>query len=376
MTRSKSESTRSPSVGAAEDLGPRLSEDASCVVSGAIAAMRPDRNLLGWLLLMGVVVFGAVWDAADGDRRPASTWVQHTQSGAQAFAEALIDGDVEGLGTGILGFVVEPTMHAWSHDRSFVVIAALLIAALVAILGTAIIRIDVLRLVADLDVGIGPAMRQAAHSWRRSYGTLILAPVLALVLLLPIVVVGGVAAIPGISFLLSLLWGILLVPAFAAALVIFGWLVSLPILSGAMALEAGDPVENVIRSFVLIRRRPVRFVILLLGSLVALLVGWLIVSAVVAMTVNFLDAASGFLFAATPAGPVVTWPGLASVWPGEDGPRGWSDSLVGFWTSLVVSLAWAWSIAATLQFSGRAYLVLRRAVERLPLDELDDVESV
>ena len=64
-----------------------------------------------------------------------------------------------------------------------------------------------------------------------------------------------------------------------------------------------------------------------------------------------------------------------AVWSGEDRPRGWSDSIVGFWISLVVSLAWAWAVVAMLQFSGRMYLVLRRAVERLPLDELDDVEA-
>lgn len=356
------------------DLGPRISEDASCVIGAATSAMRPDRILLGWLLLMGVVVFGAVWDAADHERRPAITWFEQTQEGAQSFARALMNGDVEGIGTGVLGFLVEPTMHAWWHARSFLVIGALLVGALVAIFGTALIRMDIARLAFDRDVGVVAGVGHAARTWRRTYGTLILAPVLALLLLSPLVVVGLVAAIPGISFVLSLIWGILLLPAFAAALVTVCWLISLPILSGAMALEVGDPVENVIRSFILVRRRPVIFCVLILVALAALVVGWLFVSAIAAITVHYLNAASGFFLSATPEGPSVSWPGLAAVWPGEDRPRGWSDSIVGFWTSLVVSLAWAWTVAATLQFSGRMYLVLRRAVERLPLDELDDVE--
>ena len=337
--------------------------------------MRPDRLLLGWLLLLGVLAFGTIWDAVDSERRPAATWCEQTQAGAAAFAEAVVEVDVAAILPGIYDLLIEPTAHAWLHARSFIVIGGLVVAALVALLGSALIRVDVSRLVSDRDVSLVPAITHAARSWRRTYGTLILAPVLALILLFPIVVVGIVAAIPGVSVVLSILWGILLVPAIGAALVVFGWLVSLPILSGAMALEVGDPAENVIRSFVLIRRRPVVFLLLFLLSLVALALGWLIVSAVVAMSLNLLNAASGFVFSASPAGPMVTWPGLAMVAPTDDQAGAWADSIVGWWFRFGVSWAWAWVAAVIMLFSGRTYLVLRRAVERLPLEEVDALES-
>lgn len=337
--------------------------------------MRPDRIFLGWLLLLGLVGFGAAWDALDSVRRPAATWCAQSREGAETLATAVMGGDLGGIGPAILALFVEPTAHAWWHARSFVVIGALVVGALIAMLGTAVIRIDVARLAFDRDLALVTALKDSARTWRRAYGTLILAPVLAIVLLSPVVVVGMVAAIPGISAVLSLLWGVLLVPAFAAALVLFGWLVSLAILPGAMALESGDPVENVIRSFIIVRQRTVRFLLMILAAAIALVVGWLVVSGVLVMTLRALNAASGFVFGSTPAGPTVTWPGLASVWAEETGPRGWSDSVVGWWFCFAISLAWAWVIAVGLQFSGRMYLVLRRAVERLPLDEIDEFDA-
>ena len=337
--------------------------------------MRPDRLLLGWLLLFGVLGFGAIWDAVDSERRPAATWCEQTQAGAAAFAEAVVEVDVAAIVPGILDLLIEPTAHAWWHARSFLVIGGLVVAALVALFGAALIRIDVARLVSDRDVSLVPAITHAARTWRRTYGTLIIAPVLALILLFPIIVVGIVAAIPGVSVVLSILWGILLIPAIGAALVVFGWLVSLPILSGAMALEVGDPAENVIRSFVLIRRRPVVFLLLLLLSLVALAVGWLIVSAVVGLTLYLLNAASGFVFSASPTGPLVTWPGLAAVAPADAEPGVWAHSIVAWWFRFAISWAWAWVVAVIMLFSGRTYLVMRRAVERLPLEEIDELEA-
>lgn len=263
----------------------------------------------------------------------------------------------------------------WRHDRGFLVIFGVVFLLIFSVFGGAISRIDAERLTRDRDVSVLSALRWAMRDWRRLYGGVLLPPVLALILLLPAVALGLIAFIPGLDVLVSLLWILALVFSFAAALVITAWLVAMPMLAAATACESGDPSELVVRCAGLIRHRPGRYLLLLATAVVAGAVGWLLVSGVTAITLEGARSAGSLFGGPLAESQGTAWPSLdaAGVVPaaGESsGMRGFAVSIFDGWRWLVTMLCMGWTIAFIAAAGGRIYLLQRRSVEQLQIDEL------
>lgn len=414
----------------------RLMPDLSCVAAGAMAALRPDRLLLAWLMTLAVWFGGVGWDLLNDWSLPAraevvrESMLQQLQLGlpeearptpspsgdvdGRALQEAFADADPEvvafvelnrsrgsfeylgdsvrsataGAFDGLLSLdppailrslgdhLLAPVAVLWDLDRPFVVVFGAWTLLLLSVLGGAICRMDAERLGRDRDVPMFAALGWAARDWRQRWGVVMLPPVLVVLLLSPIaILLGLLALVPGLDVLVAIGWGLALVPAFAAALLLVAWLVALPMLVPAGAIEAGDPLEITVRTATQIRKAPLRFLLILAATLVAGSLAWLVVSGVVVATLGGAVGALGAIF--DPIDPVASpsWPTLAMV--GRDavesgGTSGLSSRIIGGWNAFVVSLACAWIPCFLLHAGTRGYLVLRRNVERLPFDELGE----
>lgn len=243
-------------------------------------------------------------------------------------------------------------------------------------------RSDAERLGNDREVPVMTSIRWALGDWRRLWGAGMLPPVMVLLLLTPIaVVLGLLSLIPAIDVVIAILWFAPLVLGFAAAIVLAAWVVGLPLIIPAAAMEAGDPGEITVRVATLLRRRPLRALLLGGTALVSGLLLWMVIALVVVFT---LAGTSGALSAIVePIAPIAqpTWPTLAMESPvspmDADGVSiEWgatsqlSSAVIEWWNGVVILIARAWILGFMLLAAGRIYLCLRRAVEKLPFDDL------
>ncbi|MCP4013781.1 MAG: hypothetical protein GY728_11800, partial [Phycisphaeraceae bacterium] len=103
--------------------------------------------------------------------------------------------------------------------------------------------------------------------------------------------------------------------------------------------------------------------------------GWLLVSGVATMTLEGARGAGGWLVTGpTAISTGTSWPSLDPVPAVTDsaatGTRWVAAGILDVWRSLVVLLAMGWVISFGMVSGVRIYLLLRRSVESLRLDEL------
>lgn len=412
---SVNEPTDTPIVTVLSDrsaLEPRIRDDAACVASAATAAMRPDRLLLAFLALMLLWGAGAAWDAVLGgdlslgmhaegnevlgdlirqlpeERRSEAMYEVHRERGAFEYLvesakigiatsfDGLLRLDPESTFRGVIEGVVRPLRTLWSDDRGFLVVFGSWMLLVLGVLGGAMCRSDAERLARDREVPLVAATRWAVLEWRRLWGAGMLPPVLVAVLLAPIAfVLGTLSLIPGLDLLVALLWGAALLLGFAAAIVTTAWLVGLPLILPAAALEAGDPVEITVRVATLLRRRPFRALLLAGIAIVSGLLAWMLIATIVVFT---LSGPVEALFVFEPIAPVArpAWPSLALTLEQGSSVSGMTSELsamvIGWWNLLVVLVAKAWILGFFLLAAGRVYLCLRRSVECLPFEDLGE----
>ncbi|MAH66488.1 MAG: hypothetical protein CMJ27_08880 [Phycisphaerae bacterium] len=412
-----------------------LGADARLVATGVFAAMRPERLLLGALVLLLFFLAGSLGDASSPTSMPpvgaiatdptlSDLFREHVEEferphgwetpGVDGFevqaAFATADPEVRSIverlrrrGTfesftsdlrGGLGRLATGVVHLdpsavvagvdeaifanlariWTHDRGFLVVFGMLFLLLISMFGGAIARLDAERFGRDRDVPAFTVIRWTIRDLRRLWGATLLPPVLAIILLIPAFVLGLVALIPGVDVLVAIGWIAALVFAFAAALVLTAWIVSLPILSAAAACESGDPSEIVVRTAGLIRMRPGRFLVLIGTAVVTGVVGWLLVSGVATITLEGARAAGGFFGGPTGIADGTAWPSLDAVPVVTEstttGTRWLAVGILDGWRSVVTLVAMGWLIAFCMVSGTRTYLLLRRSVESLRLDEL------
>lgn len=328
------------------DLEPRLRDDAAIVGSAVFAAMRPDRLLVAWVAFLLLRLLGRLGELVGiGDRMlpadPVEAWTMLRETGR-------VIPESTGPGEGLL--------------RGVFIVAGLFVVVLAAAM---LVRTDAERLGRDRDVPLGAAFRWAMSSWRRLIGAVILPPVLALLLGVPAMLFGLLARVPVLDIVVAVLWIVPLVFSFAGAIVAVAWLWSLPLLVPASACEGGDPVEMTVRVAGLLRRRLPRTLVMLVVAVLAAVPGWAVVSGVVATTIAL---ASGTLDDGAAA---VEWWTLMPVAPGSE-ETGVAGHILGFWSAVMVSLAYAWGLGFVVLAAGRTYLVIRRAADRIPFEDLGE----
>ncbi|MBC04496.1 MAG: hypothetical protein CMJ34_14525 [Phycisphaerae bacterium] len=419
-------------------LEPKVCEDAACVASASTAALRPDRLLLATVALFLLWVVGVVWDAQNGTNIPSAAgdkgevvmrellrglpeekrpvgWelddvdgreIQRAfadeppgtramaelyrnrggfeyllgsmQEGAAASFKGLLAFDPESTFRGMVAGTIDPIRVLWTKDRYFLVLYGTWSLLVLCLCGGAMCRSDAERIGSDREVPLSTSIRWVLNDWRRLWGAAMLPPVMVVLLLLPVALVLGILSlIPGVDVVIAALWILPLVFGFAAAILLVAWLIGLPLIIPAAAMESGDPGEITVRVATLLRRRPLRAVVLSGTAILSGLLLWMVISMVAVFTLSGTSSALSSIV--EPIGPVdlPTWPTLRMESPVVEGdPVEWgatsrmSSSIIDWWNGVVIFVARAWILGFVLLAAGRIYLCLRRAVEKLPFDDL------
>ena len=347
--------------------------------------------------LQGTVVVSLVRQASDRnpDAAPWDDILDRIESvRMRGGYESLVSGMHGGLSDAVRGTVeLEPgrvgrglvtaffltPASIWTHDRSFAVMYGMCVLFVLGIGGAAISRMEAEGFAVDREVKISGGLSWAAMDWQRLVGVLFLPPVLSVLLLMVPGILGLLSLIPGVDVFVALIWGAGLVFGLAAALLTVGWLVSFPILVPAAACETGDPAEVVVRTIGLAWRRPFSLLLMMAVAVISGVMGWLLISGLVAVTLNGSQAAgAAFGSAALDALPMTAWPALSEVEPAAStvgdlqGTRWLSGAIFDLWRHFVIALAFGWIVVYAMSAGTRVYLLQRMVVERLEPDELGE----
>lgn len=361
----------------------------------AFTAMRPER--LGIAVLMVLVLFaiGRSWDAAmDAHLTPS-------QVGLVAEMEGQVLGDFEAtlrsvhaslgsIASGVIG--LDPALMSrggvsllyrlpsalFDGARPFLVVFGIVCAFVLGIGGASIARLEGEHFARGREVTVGAAIGWAAKSWQRFVGAIMLPPVLALVMLAIPAALGAVALIPGLDVLVAVVWGVGLFFGLASALLIIGWLVSLPLIVAAAACDLGDPGEIVVRVAGFAWRRPFSLLFLAFSAVVVGVVGWLVVAGLISVALD-TSRAAGAMFGATPFElmPTTSWPTLSTIGSTASreaigGTTGAATAIVDLWRMFALSLAYGWLVSFFFCVGARIYLLQRTSVEGLERGELGE----
>jgi hypothetical protein len=361
----------------------------------ACTAMRPERLAIAVFMVLLLVAIGRSWDAAmDAHLTPAQlglvaetdgqvlgdfeATVRSVHASLGTMASGVIDLDPTRLSRGGVGLLYRLPMVLFEGARPFLVVYGIVCAFVFGIGGAAIARLEGERFARDREVTVGAAIGWALKSWQRFVGAIMLPPVLALVMLAIPAVLGVVALVPGLDVLVAVIWGVGLFFGLASALLIIGWLVSLPLVVAAAACDLGDPGEIVVRVAGFAWRRPFSLLFLAFSAVVVGVVGWLAVAGLVAVALD-TSRAAGTIFGTIPFEqmPTTSWPTLATVGSAtlsEDvgGTTRTATAIVDLWRMFALSLAYGWLVSFFFSVGARVYLLQRTSVEGLERGELGE----
>ena len=177
------------------------------------------------------------------------------------------------------------------HGGVLSVIRALLVLALWALFGGAIVRIAAVEIATDDRIGLGEALRFAGKRYREY----ILAPILAIVFIgiLGLLIYVGmlVSAIPylGTCFLVFFIFPLVILAGFIITLVFIGLWFGFPLMWPTISAEGSDAFDALSRAYSYLYSRPWRWIwynLVALGYFVAIL---LFVSAFFRFSVNAME---------------------------------------------------------------------------------------
>ena len=358
-------------------------------IPGAMfAAMRPERLLVGLMMVLFLVAVGRGWDGLGTPHIEVSSingaevlgdfdyTQQMVMDGLGQISQGVLAFDTAQILDGVKRIFIQLPSSLWNHSRSFLVMYGLVLIFVLGIVGGGVARLEAERFGVEREVKLADSMRWAFQRWKRLTGVILLPPILILSLLVIPWFMGVLTYFPVLDVLISLVWGIALVFAFVAALLMAAWCVSIPILIPAAACETGDPGETIVRSAGLVWRRPFSLLLYLVVAIISGVLGWLIVSGLVVFTLDsarYAGALCGSDFMAHVPG--TQWPSLADVpLQRSSDELGMTENtslgILNLWRTFVLAIGYGWLFSFFITAGTRVYLLQRSAVEGISEDDL------
>lgn len=222
-----------------------------------------------------------------------------------------------------------------------------------SVFGGAIARLTALQFSDDHSIGLGGAVRYSVRNVTTSLSTVML-PISGVLALWLMIFLGGlIGRIPVAGPIIAgAFWGLTLLIALGAALLLLGVCLSWPLMIAGVATEGTDAFDSLSRAFSYLFSRPLYVIWLVVLSAVLGVFVSSVVRVVISLTLLLSEqffGASGFDWSS--AQPVAQT--LASVW---------ATGLIVIANTFPVAFAWT---AATV-----AYFLLRLSVDAMPLERV------
>lgn len=337
------------------------------------SSISPSRIGIAMFTLALLVGGGRVWDAIVLDADPTqlsqiaqpfdntTQWVG--QSGSNLM-HATLAFDPSGFLSSSRDLLWATPVRLWNGGhRWFVVLFGIWTAAVFALGGGLLCRLEAVEMATDDPAPLNPAIAMSLSRWTAFFGALLVPFVLIAVLAIGLMIVGWVLFnLPLLNLLGGIGYGIALLIGLGVTLLLLGFAVTCPLLLPAVASENCDGPDAMHRVVAYVMAKPLTWMLYLFTMLLGLALGLLLVGGVAALTVGITESLVG-AWVYTPtfeiADAAMTGAEAADApWSVE-----WSGGLVAFWMGLVQWAVAGWAIAYVMAASTRAYLLLRLTID-------------
>lgn len=319
-----------------------VASDAAWDWSWLLLLKAPGLALRGRVLLLAATAVLVVWAA---DQPLTAGWERQAASmsrvGGSIFAQSLLHVQEAYL------LVAGPFIEVAGGEHVLINLVRCIVRLLVfGLVGGAIARIAALALTREEGPDPEGALR---YAWSKRYG-FIGGPLLMLLgllaLALPLVVARLAMQLSWVAAAMAVLWPVMIVAAVIATLYAVAVLIGWPLLGAAAATDGSDGFDAVSRTFAYIYQKPLR-----LGGYLAVLAVLFGGSALVGeLLLAGVERASDYATAG------VTSP--------------WAIETIAEWTALAASLVGVYLVALLWTSAGAVYLLRRRDVDGVHLDEV------
>lgn len=240
---------------------------------------------------------------------------------------------------------------------------------------TAISRTAACQFAAEQYISWTTALAFALKRWIPTLGSVGL-PLLAIGLGALALAVGGLLlAVPVLNILGGLIYGLALFGGLIAACLILLTLLACGLFVPAVAVESADAPDALARGFSFVRNRPLHWIVYVLAAFIQGLFGFVIVSLIAALTINFTAWGAG-LFVEAPAVAAVA--GDADIahllpagqgWPLE-GTHRVTGGLLVLWRTVIGGMVAGWVVSYLASAMTVLYFLMRKATDDQDLDEI------
>ena len=265
-----------------------------------------------------------------------------------------------------------PFVHLFEPRQSIAGLAYSLVCCLWALLvlglfGGAIARIAALDLTREESIGWRPAL---AHSWSK-LGSYIMAPLLPLLaVLVGILLLSIPALLMRLDFgvlLAGFLWPLVLLAGLLMTIVLVGVWLGWPLMISTLAVESSESFDALNRAYAYVYQRPLRFLFYVFIASVLGLFGSLLIYWFTDLVLYFSELAVSWGAGSDRMADIRRW-SLDGNSPGH--MAGVGATMILFWRNCVLTIAHGFQLAFFLSAAVGIYLLLRRSVDAVELDEV------
>lgn len=210
------------------------------------------------------------------------------------------------------------------------------------------------------------SFKKASRFTRKRCCSYMSAPLLPLLgifgLGVPIAILGVIANVNIGVLLAGLFWPLVICVGFLMAILLLGLLFGWPLMYSTISTEGTDAFDAISRSYAYVFQRPFHYLFYIIIATLVGGLGWAFVHGIISLVMHcthwsfvwwLSPERSTELFSATP-----------------EGIAGWGMNLIYFWHGALRTLATAFSIGFLFSSMTAVYLLLRRHVDGVELDEV------
>jgi hypothetical protein len=265
-----------------------------------------------------------------------------------------------------------PFRHLFHPEQSIAGLAYSLVCCLWALFilglfGGAIARLAALELTRNESIGYGAAL---AHGWSK-LGSYIMAPLMPLgAVLLGILFLSIPALLMRLDFgvlLAGFLWPLVLLAGLLITIVLVGAWLGWPLMWGALAVESSESFDALNRAYAYVYQRPLRFLFYILVASLLGLIGSVLVYWFTDLVLYFSELAVSWGAGSQRMDEIRRW-SLDDNSPSH--MAGVGATMILFWRNCVLSVGHGFQLAFFLSSATGIYLLLRRSVDSVELDEV------
>ena len=351
-------------------------------------SFQPGRIALGVLLVAALMCLGGLWDGVMGHGRlgveSGVAGAGEVPRGTFAISAEVVVQCVDRIASGVVGLRPVEVMDAlatlwvrlplalWRFDPAFLIGFGLISVAVASIFCGALARMSIIEAATGSRLPASEGLTFAVRAWPRLAGSVLLPMLLVAFVALLLLVPALLLRVPVLNIIAALFHGLSLLLSLLAVFVAGTTLLVLPLLAPAVAAERDDAIEAVQRCVSYLLVRPLHLALLAAGSIVAISLGYLVVSALASGTVLFAGASLD-AWAPLMDRPLDARLGLFH-WPSATGgvDQGAVDlgstaalarRIVGWWELLLLAIVAGWMVSAIMSCAAQSYLAVRESAD-------------